>query len=108
MDVPEIDVAVLAERRQEGAPVIDVRTPDEYVEGHVPGAVLLPLPELVERVDEVPDDGKPVYLICAVGNRSARAAEYLRGQGVDAINVTGGTVAWIDAGQPVATGEQPG
>jgi rhodanese-related sulfurtransferase len=108
MDVPEIDVVALAELRSQGVPVIDVRNPDEYVEGHVPGAVLLPLPDLVERVDEVPDDGKPVYVICAVGSRSARAADYLRGQGVDAVNVVGGTMAWIEAGQPVVSGESPG
>jgi rhodanese-related sulfurtransferase len=108
MEVPEIDVVTLAELRGQDVPIIDVRNPDEYLDGHVPGAVLLPLPDLVERVDEVPDDGKPVYLICAVGGRSARAADYLRGQGVDAINVAGGTVAWIEAGQPVVTGEQPG
>jgi rhodanese-related sulfurtransferase len=108
MTVPEIDVAALAARRADGVPILDVRNPDEYVEGHVPGAVLIPLPDLVERVDEVPDDGQPLYVICAVGGRSARAAEYLRGQGIDAINIAGGTVSWIEAGHPVVTGEQPG
>jgi rhodanese-related sulfurtransferase len=107
MDVPEIDVATLADLTGAGVPVIDVRNPDEYIEGHVPGAVLIPLPELTERVDEVPDDGKPVYVICAVGGRSARASEFLRAQGIDAINIAGGTSSWIEAGQPVVTGEQP-
>jgi rhodanese-related sulfurtransferase len=108
MAVPEIDVTTLAELQADGVPLIDVRNPDEYVEGHVAGAQLVPLPEITERVDEVPDDGRPVYVICAVGGRSAKAAEFLRAQGIDAINVAGGTMGWIEAGQPVVTGEQPG
>ncbi|HEY8526096.1 MAG TPA: rhodanese-like domain-containing protein [Acidimicrobiales bacterium] len=106
MEVPEIDVAELAKRRSEGAPVIDVREPDEYDAGHVPGARLVPLTTVPERVDEVPTD-QPVYVICAKGGRSLRAAEFYRSQGIEAINVAGGTSAWIEAGQPVNTGMDP-
>lgn len=106
MDVPEIDVDELAQRRDAGQVVLDVRNPDEYEEAHVPGVVLIPLGELVERVDEVPADG-PLPIICRSGARSMQAAEYLRAQGVDAMNVVGGTLAWIDAGFPVETGEAP-
>jgi rhodanese-related sulfurtransferase len=107
MSVPEVTVDELAAKRAEGAPLIDVRNPDEYEGFHVPGAVLLPLGELVERADEVPVDGT-VYIICQSGGRSAKAAEHLRGLGVDAVNVAGGSKAWADAGHPVATGPEPG
>jgi rhodanese-related sulfurtransferase len=106
MDVPEIDVSELAERHRQGAPVVDVREPDEYDGGHVPGARLVPLATVPDRVDEVPDEGT-VYVICAKGGRSLRAAEYYRSLGLDAVNVAGGTTAWIDAGHPVTTGMEP-
>jgi rhodanese-related sulfurtransferase len=106
MDVPEIDVDELAERHGAGQVVLDVRNVDEWEEAHVPGVVLIPLGELVERVDEVPAEGQ-LPVICRSGARSAQAAEYLRAQGIDAVNVAGGTLAWIDAGFPVETGEAP-
>jgi rhodanese-related sulfurtransferase len=107
MDVPEVDVAELAARRAEGAPVIDVREPDEYDEVHVPGAHLIPLAEVADRAGEVPQ-GETVYVICKSGGRSRRAAEHLRGLGLDAVNVAGGTMAWLEAGHEVATGSEPG
>ena len=100
MDVPEIDVAELSARRAEDVPLIDVREPAEFAEARVPGARLIPLGEVAERTDEVPKDGT-VYVICARGARSARAVEHYRAQGIDAVNVAGGTLAWIDAGLPV-------
>ncbi|HZA75510.1 MAG TPA: rhodanese-like domain-containing protein [Acidimicrobiales bacterium] len=106
MEVPEIDVAELAKVRAEGAPVIDVREPDEYTAAHVPGAVLVPLATVPERLDDVPAEG-PVYVICAKGARSLRAAEFYRSQGIDAVNVAGGTTAWIEAGEPTSTGMEP-
>ena len=107
VEVPEIDVAELADQVAQGAPVIDVREPDEYTAGHVPGAQLIPLGAVPERVDEVPAD-RTVYLICKAGGRSRRAAEHLLGQGLDVVNVAGGTDAWIAAGEAVAEGDQPG
>lgn len=107
MDVPEIDVESLERFLAAGAPLIDVRQPDEYVEVHVPGAVLIPLGQVPERVDEVPRD-VPVYVICRSGNRSRTASAFLIEQGVDATNVAGGTLAWLQAGKPVATGAGSG
>ncbi len=86
--------------------MIDVRQPDEYDAGHVPGAVLIPLAEVAMRVGEVRAEG-PVYVICLSGGRSARATEFLRRQGVDARSVAGGTKAWIDSGRPVSQGAKP-
>ena len=103
--VPEIDVAELARRHAAGAYVLDVRNPDEYEDGHVPGAVLLPLGELSERWEEVPEGD--VLVICRSGARSAKAVEALNGAGRTTTNVAGGTLAWVEAGHPVVTGPEP-
>ncbi|MFN0092747.1 MAG: rhodanese-like domain-containing protein [Acidimicrobiales bacterium] len=101
--VPEIDVEQLSRRRGEGTPLIDVREPHEYEEAHVPGAVLIPLGELAERLGEVPNEGE-VCVICRSGARSLRAAELLRANGVEAVNVAGGTLAWIESGRATDSG----
>jgi rhodanese-related sulfurtransferase len=106
MDVPEIDVAELARVREAGVPLIDVREPDEYSQAHVPGATLVPLATVPAQLAQVPTEGT-VYVICAVGGRSRRAAEFYRSRGIDAVNVAGGTRAWIDAGHPVSVGAEP-
>ena len=80
--------------------IIDVREPYEYADGHVPGAELMPLMTVPQRVAELPTD-QPVYVVCAVGRRSAQAAAFLATRGVDAINVDGGTGEWVAAGYPV-------
>lgn len=106
-DVPEVDLDQLDEARAGGAAVVDVRQPEEYDGGHVPGARLIPLSEVAGRVGEVPTD-VPVYVICLSGSRSAKATEFLRRQGVDARNVAGGTKAWAESGRPLVTGPLPG
>jgi len=106
MDVPEIDVAELARVRAAAVPLIDVREPDEYTAAHVPGALLVPLATVPDRLADVPAEAT-IYVICAKGARSLRAAEFYRSQGIDAVNVAGGTTAWVDAGQPVSTGMEP-
>lgn len=108
-EIPHIDVHELAARSAAGAVVVDVREPAEHAAAHVPGVILIPLGELVERTDEVPAD-RTIYVICASGGRSARAAKHLRSLGIDAVNVAGGTIGWIEAGLPVepAQGTAPG
>jgi rhodanese-related sulfurtransferase len=103
MSVPEIDVHELAKLREHGVALLDVRNPDEWEAARVPGVPLIPLRDLVELVDDVPD-GEPLFIICATGARSERAAEYLRGLGRDAANVAGGTKAWMAAGYPTDSG----
>lgn len=100
---PEVDTAMLATALEQGAVVIDVRMPDEYIEMHVPGAVLIPLPELGARADEVPK-GEQVFVICAAGSRSLVAAEALNNAGWDTVSVAGGTKAWAAEGRHVDTG----
>ncbi len=103
MAVEEITVDQLAGLREAGAFVLDVRNPDEHEEARVPDVVLIPLPELEGRYTEIPDVDE-VYVICRSGARSARAAEFLRANGLTAINVAGGTLAWIESGRGVDSG----
>lgn len=107
----EISVDELAVRLDDGearaVTIIDVREPDEYSAGHVPSARPIPLGDIPDRGDEIPT-GETVYFICARGGRSLRAAEFMAGKGVDAVNVAGGTMAWVESGRDVVTGESPG
>ncbi len=102
----ETDIDTLATAHVQGAIVVDVRQPDEYVEAHVPGAVLIPLGELAARQSEIPA-GDPLYVICAAGGRSLTAAAALAEAGYPAVSVAGGTNGWIAAGHPVVSGESP-
>jgi rhodanese-related sulfurtransferase len=106
-DAPEVDIDTFAAAHAKGAAVLDVRERDEYAAAHVPGAVLIPLGELGPRLDEVPA-GRPLYVICATGGRSLRAATALQNQvGMQAVNVAGGTKAWIQTGRPYDVGDPP-
>jgi rhodanese-related sulfurtransferase len=86
-------------RERAGTPLIDVREEWEFAQGHVPGAVNLPMSVIGERLDELPEGSFDV--ICKVGGRSARVAEALQARGYDVTNVDGGTDEWIAAGYPV-------
>jgi glyoxylase-like metal-dependent hydrolase (beta-lactamase superfamily II)/rhodanese-related sulfurtransferase len=97
---PEVREVNLGELRARpaNATVVDVREPEEFVNGHVPGAVNLPQADLATRLHEVPRD-RPVFVICQGGFRSLRAAQFLRQCGIsDVANVKGGTEAWHAAG----------
>lgn len=79
--------------------LVDVRTAEEYAAGHVPGAVNIPVDELSSRLDEIEKHKEgEVWVICQSGGRSATAADLLAKQGYRAVNVDGGTGAWIEAG----------
>jgi rhodanese-related sulfurtransferase len=80
------------------AALVDVREPEEFANGHVPGALNLPQADLATRLDEVPRD-RPVFVICQGGFRSLRAAQFLSQCGItDVVSVKGGTEAWRGAG----------
>jgi rhodanese-related sulfurtransferase len=85
------------------AVILDVREPHELAQARIEGTIDIPLGELVERLGEVPRD-TTVYVICPVGGRSAQAAQYLEANGVDAVNITGGILAWYQSGLPVTLG----
>jgi len=75
--------------------LLDVRQPHEYERERLPGAKLIPLPELMDRKDEL-DPDRPTLVYCAVGGRSRVAAQLLAGQGFsDVINLQGGIAAWM-------------
>ena len=107
MNAVEVDIEQLEKARAAGTPVVDVRETDEYVAGHVPGVILLPISEIAERVDEVPAGGE-VYIICHLGSRSLKVTQWLRQQGIDAYSVAGGTKAWADSGREIVTGDTAG
>ena len=84
------------------AVLLDVREHDEWQRGHADGAIHIPMGEVPGRLDEIDRDAR-LFVICQVGGRSLRVAQYLRRQGYEPVNVTGGMVAWSAAGRPVTT-----
>lgn len=66
--------------------VIDVRTPGEFMGGHVPGSINIPLMEIQDRLDEIKKMPQPIILCCASGGRSAQATYFLQNCGVDCEN----------------------
>ena len=106
MAVSEVTVDELESALQSGAPLIDVRETAEYQAGHVPGAVLVPLASVPSTLDAFPIHQR-AYVICRSGARSYRACEFLVDQGLDAVNVAGGTLAWVTSGRETVAGDQP-
>jgi rhodanese-related sulfurtransferase len=103
-DVPRVDLEALEALPPE-ALVLDVREPEEYAHGHVPGAINLPQAELATRLDELPRD-RPLYVLCQSGSRSLRSAQFLKQMGFDHVaNVAGGTAAWQASGRPLDFGD---
>lgn len=86
--------------------IVDVREPMEYVAGHIPGAIAMPLGQVATRRDELPKDAT-IYVVCASGNRSKVGAELIAYAGYDAVSVGGGTNAWQVLGRPVVEGREP-
>lgn len=101
--VPQISVHELVEWLEQGrdVAVIDVREPFEWLEGHIEGALHLPMLEAVARRAEVPAD-RPKAVLCAGGLRSSTAISALKRHGIQGwYNVTGGMAAWLKSGYPV-------
>jgi rhodanese-related sulfurtransferase len=91
-----------------GGLLLDVREGYEWDAGHVAGAVHIPLGQLVQRVNELPED-RQVVVVCRSGTRSARATAFLASSGLDAVNLAGGMKAWAEEGlQFEATDGAPG
>jgi rhodanese-related sulfurtransferase len=94
-DIPSIPVGDVPD----DAVIIDVREPSEWIAGHAPNAVHIPLGELPSRLDELPDtDAAAVAVTCRGGGRSSRAVAWLTQQGFDVVNLEGGMKAWEAAG----------
>ncbi|MCE3285586.1 MAG: hypothetical protein K0R70_1842 [Steroidobacteraceae bacterium] len=81
--------------------VLDVRTPQEFAAGHVPGALNVPHDQLASRLAEVPRD-KDVVLYCRSGRRSALAADVLAANGYSRVShLEGDMNAWVERGRPI-------
>ncbi len=75
--------------------IVDVRRPDEYVEGHIPGAICIPNESIgEERPEELPNPGQTILVYCRSGNRSKQAAEKLAGLGYTEVFEFGGILDW--------------
>ncbi|RME85310.1 MAG: rhodanese-like domain-containing protein [Caldilineae bacterium] len=99
VDVQPADVAALLDNPN--VVIVDVREPWEYDQGHIPGATLIPLGSIPQRMSEIPRD-KTVVAVCRSGNRSAQATGYLREHGYDNVhNMLGGMLAWEQEGYRV-------
>ena len=91
---PDRARAYMKENAEGSYTLLDVRQPGEYEKAHLPGATLIPLPDLPDRLGELARD-KPVLTYCAVGGRSRGAAQLLAGQGFGKVlNLRGGIKAW--------------
>jgi rhodanese-related sulfurtransferase len=92
-----------------GLPLLDVRTPVEFAEIHVPQARSIPLDEISPKDLAVSGQirkDQPVYLLCRSGQRATKAAEKFAREGFsEPVVITGGTVAWIEANLPVVRGQ---
>ena len=66
--------------------IIDVRTPAEFMGGHVNGSINIPLNEIPAKVNEIRQMEQPIVLCCASGNRSGQAMMYLKGLGIECTN----------------------
>ncbi len=91
---------------QDDTVVVDVRRENEYVSGHVKGALAIPVDDILARIEELPNDKKLLF-ICAQGVRSGLGAEMAGAMGIDTenlYNVEDGTPAWIEKGLPTSYG----
>jgi rhodanese-related sulfurtransferase len=99
--IDQISVADLKSAMDAGpVRLIDVREKVEFDSGHLPGAAWIPMSIVPLRKDEFRAD-EPVYVVCRTGNRSGQVVMWLANQGIQTINVAGGTVSWQNQGFPI-------
>lgn len=101
----EVDVQMAADLREQGAFILDVRQPEEWVDYHIPGTTLIPLDQLESRLSEVPQD-QEILVVCRSGNRSATGRDILLQAGFDQVtSLAGGLNGWRTAGYEWVSGE---
>lgn len=90
------DVSGAEARRQveAGALLLDVRTPEEFAAGHLPGALNIPVQKLGDRMAELPARDRPIVVYCRSGQRSRRAVRALREAGYVEVHDLGPMAAW--------------
>lgn len=100
----EVNIAQASDLRDQGAFILDVRTPEEWADHHIPGSTLIPLNELESRISEVPDD-QQVVVVCRSGNRSAQGRDILKSASFDQVtSMAGGLNAWRAEGFETVSG----
>ena len=87
---PDIQEGLRQYQTTPGAVLVDVRTPEEYREGRIPGSRNVPLDELERTAEAVPDRNTPLFVYCLSGARSSRAALALRRMGYASVTNIGG------------------
>ncbi len=101
----EISVAQAAQAQKDGAFVLDVRQLEEWAQGHISGATLIPLEELPNRLSEVPRN-REVVVVCRTGIRSAEGRDVLKSAGFTRVtSMAGGLTQWQAQGMPLVTGQ---
>ena len=90
----DINDGVEQYRREDNAVLLDVRTDGEFAEGHIEGSLNLPIVEIDRAATMIPDKSVPIYVYCRSGNRSARAAAYLKGNGYPSVYDIGGILSY--------------
>lgn len=98
--IREVDVSGVPTEFDASVVLLDVREDDEWQRGHASGAQHIPMGEVPARIAEI-DREATLYVVCHLGGRSMRVAQYLAANGYEPINVSGGMQAWADAGRPV-------
>lgn len=78
----------------QGARLVDVRTREEFADGHIAGAINIPVQELEQRMGELQSKEQPIVVYCRSGARSARAAGMLRGAGYSVVHDLGAMSRW--------------
>ena len=91
---PKIDEGVAEFRATPNALLVDVRTPEEYAEGHIPGSMNIPLAALPARMDELGELDRPLFVHCLSGGRSAQAVMFLKREGFTNVKNIGGINAY--------------
>ena len=90
MRKPDINQALEEYRAREGAVLLDVRTPEEYAEGHIPGSVNVPLQSIDKVASALADKTKTVFVYCRSGARSSQAVAFMKQMGYTEVHNIGG------------------
>lgn len=98
--IEQLSPSDAAARVEDGAVLLDVRTPAEWSAGHAPQARWIPLDEIEARTGEL-DPSVSVVAVCKLGGRSQAAADFLSSRGFHVANLVGGMTAWAEAGLSV-------
>jgi rhodanese-related sulfurtransferase len=102
LDVPFVSLDELPA----GAVLLDVREDEEWVAGHIDGALHIPMNQVPNRITHEPGElspQTPIVVVCKMGGRSAQVTAWLNRSGFDAVNLDGGMLAWATSGRAMTS-----